>query len=157
MPGRVRIIDLVSADASSPHYCGHSIGRVLTVEQNGGAQYLHVRRIERSGDHVYGLGEFVSPSEAVKLQTKWDVRWGFLCAPNPAPAKPVPVGPGRTARFIDIDGAAAAIVAAGYREMAKRHHPDAGGSHNAMSLLTQAKSQLTKILGMCAEEKGSAA
>lgn len=46
----------------------------------------------------------------------------------------------------DIDSAAAAIVTAGYRELAKRYHPDAGGSAEVMALLNTAKRQLVEIL-----------
>lgn len=48
--------------------------------------------------------------------------------------------------FADIDSAAAAIVAAGYRELAKKHHPDAGGAPETMAFLNAAKSQLVEIL-----------
>ena len=148
--GRARITDLIDADASSPRYCGHSIGRVIAVEWPSGARYIHVQRVERSGDHVYGVGAEVSKSKAEALQMRWDVRWGLRVAPPlpSIPAAPKPDRPAPTRRFSDVDGAAAAIVAAGYRELAKRHHPDAGGDHMTMSLLTQAKRQLSQILDL---------
>lgn len=48
----------------------------------------------------------------------------------------------------DIDSAAAAIVAAGYKALAKIHHPDAGmtGSDATMALLSGARAQLRDIL-----------
>lgn len=46
----------------------------------------------------------------------------------------------------DIDSAAGAIVAAGYRELAKKHHPDAGGAAETMALINAAKKQLVEIL-----------
>jgi hypothetical protein len=142
--GTVLITDLIDADATSPRYCGFSIGRAIEIERG----WLHVRRIERSGNRVYGVGDFVSPTQAARIQAKWDIRWGLMRAPNAPPPSldKAPAGPTRLAKFDDVDSAAAAIVAAGYRELAKRHHPDAGGTHMAMSLLTQAKSQLQKIL-----------
>ena len=151
MPGRARIMDLVDADAGSPRYCGHSIGRVIQVELADGPGWLRIDRIERSGAAVWGVGEFVPASQAVKIQTKWDIRWGLRCAPVAAPAPDRPPSAGLM-KFADVDGAAAAIVNTGYRELAKRHHPDTGGSHQSMSLLTQAKSQLSKILELA---KGS--
>lgn len=142
--GRVRITDLIDADAGSPRYCGHSIGRAIEAA----GRWVRVDRIERSGDHVYGVGVCVSADAAAKLQQKWDIRWGLRIAPNPPAVPPAPK-PDRRAgpsKFADIDAAAAAIVSAGYRELAKRCHPDLGGDHNSMSLLTQAKTQLVKIL-----------
>lgn len=159
--GRARITDLIDADAGSPRYCGHSIGRVLAVDRDGETQYLHVQRIERSGESVYGVGTVVSGAQAVKLQTCWDIRWGFRCAPQPAVGTAEHrAGAGdstrhRSRRFADIDAAASAIVSTGYRELAKSCHPDTGGDHQTMSLLTQAKSQLSKILAL-ALAKGNA-
>jgi hypothetical protein len=148
---RVRITDLIDADAASPRYCGHSIGRVIETQRDGAAAYIHVRRVERIGNDVWGVGVVINQhSSAAKLQMLWDVRWGLRIAPPP----PAPDKPGRLAsmkRFADVDGAAAAIVAAGYRELSKRHHPDVGGDHMAMSLLTQAKTQLVKILALAKE------
>lgn len=40
-----------------------------------------------------------------------------------------------------------AIVAAGYRSLSKSCHPDAGGSHEAMLMLTQAREMLDEMLG----------
>ena len=144
--GTVRIYDLIDADASSLRYCGHSIGRVIEIERG----WLHVKRIERSGGLVYGVGEIVSQTQGARIQAKWDVRWGLRCAPNAPPREPdkMPSGPIRVGKFSDVDGAAAAIVSAGYRELAKRFHPDAGGDHNTMSLLTQAHKQLKQILDL---------
>jgi hypothetical protein len=150
---RVRITDLIDADAGSPRYCGHSIGRVIQTERDGSPVWVKVDRIERSGPNVYGCGPVIGAAQAEKLQTRWDIRWGLRVAPAVPVAAAIPTGPARLAKFSDIDGAAAAIVAAGYRELAKRHHPDAGGSHAAMSLLTQAKQQLVKILDLA---KGNA-
>jgi len=147
MTGTVRIYDLIDADASSSRYCGHSIGRAIEIDRG----WLHVRRIERSGGAVYGVGQIVSQIQAVKLQQKWDIRWGLRVAPT-APAPDKAPGPVRLAKFGDVDAAAAAIVSAGYQVLAKRHHPDVGGTHAAMSLLTQAKTQLAKILDLA---KGS--
>ena len=149
IPGRERITDLIDADPSSARYCGYSIGRVMQIERDGAVSWLLVRRIERSGDRVYGVGEFVGADKAVRLQTQWDVRWGLQHAPNP-PAKPdrPPSARPVKADWSDVDGAAAAIVAAGYRELARRCHPDVGGSHATMSLLTQAKRQLSQILDL---------
>jgi hypothetical protein len=45
-----------------------------------------------------------------------------------------------------LDEAAAAIIAAGFRALAKTHHPDAGGSHAAMALLSEARKQLTDLM-----------
>ena len=147
--GRVRITDLIDADASSPRYCGHSIGRVLEVPVDAGSRWVRIDRVERSGDRVYGIGVCVTAAQAVTLQTKWDVRWGVRCAPNtPPPADTRPSGPVRAGKFADVDGAAAAIVSLGYRELAKRNHPDAGGDHQTMSLLTQAHKQLRQILDL---------
>ena len=146
-PGRARITDLIDADPCSPRYCGHSIGRVIALDRNGSPSWLHVQRVERVGESVYGVGVFVAADKAVAIQTRWDVRWGNRCAPPP-PSVPKADTPPKSARFGDVDGAAAAIVSAGYRELAKRHHPDAGGDHRSMSLLTQAKSQLQQILKM---------
>lgn len=55
--------------------------------------------------------------------------------------------------IVDIDGAAAAIIAAGYRELAKKHHPDAGGAAETMALLNAAKKQLVEILNAAREVK----
>jgi len=55
--------------------------------------------------------------------------------------------------IIDIDSAAAAIVAAGYRELAKKNHPDAGGAAETMALITAAKAQLVEILRAAKEVK----
>jgi hypothetical protein len=46
----------------------------------------------------------------------------------------------------DVDSAAAAIVAAGFRALSKSHHPDAGGSTETMALLSQARAQLREML-----------
>lgn len=148
--GRARITDLIDADASSPRYCGHSIGRVLQIAESDGTRWLRVDRVERSGDRVYGVGVCVSAAQAEKIQTKWDIRWGLRSAPNQPPPAPDrrPSGPLRVGKFADVDGAASAIVSAGYRELSKRFHPDAGGDHNTMSLLTQAHKQLKQILDM---------
>ena len=147
---RVRITDLIDADASSPRYCGHSIGRVLAVQRDGQTLHVKILRVERSRQDVWGVGTVIGPGAAANLQARWDVRWGLRCAPNaptPEPDK-IPSGPIRVGKFSDVDGAAAAIVSAGYRELAKRFHPDAGGDHNTMSLLTQAHKQLKQILDM---------
>jgi hypothetical protein len=63
------------------------------------------------------------------------------------------VGVDAESNIVDIDSAAAAIVAAGYRELAKRHHPDAGGSTEAMALINAAKKQLVEILNAAKEVK----
>ena len=150
--GRVRITDLIDRDASSPRYCGHSIGRVIEAPSASGTQHVRVDRIERMGDTVYGIGPILDPAKAVVTQAKWDTRWGIRCAPvkieperkTKIPA--MPTGGVRRTPIADIDAAAAAIVAEGYRALAKVHHPDAGGNHQAMALLSQAKQQLTQIL-----------
>lgn len=49
-------------------------------------------------------------------------------------------------KITDIDSAAAAIVAAGYRALSKQHHPDVGGSDAAMALISQARAQLRDML-----------
>lgn len=46
----------------------------------------------------------------------------------------------------DVDSAALAIVTAGYRDLVKKYHPDRGGSHEIMGLLSVAKKQLSEIL-----------
>jgi hypothetical protein len=133
--GRVRITDLIDADAGSARYCGHSIGRVIGVEQDGTIRHVRVDRIERSGDRVYGIGPVIGAAQAEKIQTRWDIRWGLRCAPVAPPPKPdsPPSARAVSTRFSDIDGAAAAIVSAGYRELARRCHPDTGGSHETMA------------------------
>lgn len=57
------------------------------------------------------------------------------------------------ANIVDIDSAASAIVAAGYRELAKKHHPDQGGAAETMALLNAAKKQLVEILSAAREVK----
>lgn len=150
---RIRITDLIDADAGSPRYCGHSIGRVIKIPppiDGGTRHHLRIDRIERCGENVYGIGTLVSAAQAEKLQTRWDIRWGFRCAPQPKPDTPAyrAGGSGRTTRFSDVDSAAAAIVNTGYRELAKRNHPDVGGSSATMTLLSQAKTQLSQILDL---------
>lgn len=51
-------------------------------------------------------------------------------------------------RITDIDSAAAAIIAAGFKALSKTHHPDAGGSNETMALLSQARAQLRELLKM---------
>lgn len=54
-------------------------------------------------------------------------------------------------RICDVDSAAAAIVAAGYRALAQEHHPDHGGSHETMAHLNEAKRQLRELLKLASE------
>ena len=56
--------------------------------------------------------------------------------------------PAADEKITDIDSAAAAIVAAGYKALAKIHHPDAGitGSDATMALLSAARVQLRDML-----------
>ena len=55
-------------------------------------------------------------------------------------------GPMADEKICDIDSAAAAVVAAGYKALAKLHHPDAGGSDATMALLSAARAQLKDML-----------
>jgi hypothetical protein len=51
-----------------------------------------------------------------------------------------------------IEAAAAAIVSMGYRELSKRHHPDAGGTTDEMALINQARTALTELLKLAQGE-----
>lgn len=55
------------------------------------------------------------------------------------------------AKITDIDSAAQAIISAGFRELSKVHHPDAGGPAETMVLLNQAKAQLREMLKLAGE------
>ena len=52
-----------------------------------------------------------------------------------------------------IDHAAHAIVVAGYRTLVKQHHPDVGGTNEAMQFLSAAKTQLLEVLKLIGEQK----
>ena len=54
----------------------------------------------------------------------------------------------------DVAQAAAAIISAGFRALAAKHHPDQGGSIEVMSLLNQARESLSEILKMAQGEVG---
>jgi DnaJ-class molecular chaperone len=50
--------------------------------------------------------------------------------------------------FADVDSAARAIVREGFRTLAMKHHPDKGGTHATMAMLTETKHQLMKMLDL---------
>lgn len=53
----------------------------------------------------------------------------------------------------DVRDAAAELIAAGYRALAKVKHPDAGGDHTAMVSLTQARDFLRAVFTEAALER----
>lgn len=55
----------------------------------------------------------------------------------------------------DIDSAVAAIVAAGYRTLALKNHPDKGGSAAIMALLSDGKKQLTELINLIKQERNN--
>jgi len=65
--------------------------------------------------------------------------------PAAAPATP-PVG--GVSEFPDVDSAARAIVKEGFRQLAMKHHPDKGGTHATMAVLTETKHQLMQMLDL---------
>jgi hypothetical protein len=51
----------------------------------------------------------------------------------------------------DVRDAAAELIAAGFRTLAKVKHPDAGGDHAAMVALTEARDLLRTVVDQAAE------
>lgn len=58
-------------------------------------------------------------------------------------------------KITDVDSAAAAIVAAGFRALAEKHHPDKGGEQNTFILVAEAKKQLVELLKLAAQGVGA--
>ena len=54
-------------------------------------------------------------------------------------------------KITDIDSAAAAIVAAGFKALAIAHHPDKGGDAATMALINSARKQLVELLKLAAQ------
>ena len=46
----------------------------------------------------------------------------------------------------EVHGMAQEIVSAGYRALSRRHHPDAGGSHEKMLLVNRAAAHLREAV-----------
>lgn len=63
-------------------------------------------------------------------------------------AAPPPVADLSISEFADVDSAARAIVREGFRTLAMKHHPDKGGTHATMAMLTETKHQLMKMLDL---------
>jgi hypothetical protein len=62
----------------------------------------------------------------------------------PKPPKPV-------SAFSTVDSAAKAIIDAGFKALAKVHHPDLGGNTATMSSLTETRRQLKQMLELIKE------
>jgi len=82
---------------------------------------------------LLSLSDLCEPLRSA-LEREWAIRLGVDAAPEAEPLE------------ADVAAMAEAVVTAGYRVLAKRHHPDANGDPAAMATLNEAVAALRRLL-----------